>query len=190
MAKKIKEPFTALFPVPVVLVTSVDEAGKPNIITLAWVGMVCSEPPQVGISIRPKRYSHGLISKTKEFVVNIPTEEMAAQVDYCGTVSGRQVDKFQGANLTPEPASKVRPPLIKECPVNIECRVKETLSLGAHDLFIGEILAVHLEEAILNERGRIDVSKVRPFTYNQEEYWSLKEKIGFYGYTKKTGADS
>lgn len=185
MAKRIKSPFTALFPVPVVMVTCVDEGGKPNIITLAWVGMVCSEPPQIGISVRPSRYSHGLISKIKEFVVNIPTEDQAAQADYCGMVSGREVDKFKGANLTPEPASQVKPPLIGECPVNIECRVKETLSLGTHDLFIGQVVAVHLEEAVLNERGRIDVGKVRPFSYNQEEYWALREKIGFYGYTKK-----
>jgi flavin reductase (DIM6/NTAB) family NADH-FMN oxidoreductase RutF len=185
MGKALKRPSTALFPVPVVLVTCVDDTGKANIITLAWAGNVCSDPPQIGISIRPSRHSHGLIAVSKEFVVNIPSAEIVKETDYCGTVSGRDADKFAETGFTALPASEVRAPLIKECPVNIECRVKEVVSLGTHDLFIGEVLAVHIDEEFLDEEGRADISKVNPFTYNHEEYWTLKEKIGSYGYTKK-----
>lgn len=185
MAKVLKRPSTALFPVPVVLVTCVDEKGKANIITLAWAGNVCSDPPQIGISIRPSRYSHDLVSRSKEFVVNIPTASIVRETDYCGTVSGRNVDKFAETGFTALPASQVKAPLIKECPVNIECRVKQVVSLGTHDMFIGEVLAVHIDEEFLDKEGKADIAKVNPFSYNHEEYWTLKEKIGSYEFSKR-----
>ncbi|MBI4743279.1 MAG: flavin reductase family protein [Actinobacteria bacterium] len=185
MAKKLKDPTTALFPCPVVLVTSVDANLKPNIITLAWVGTICSEPPMIGISIRPSRYSHKLISESKEFVVNIPSEDLVFAVDYCGVVSGKDIDKFKQAKLTSVSALQVKPPLIEECPVNIECKVKNIISLGTHDLFIGEVVKVHIDEDVLDEKGKVDIAKAKPFAYTVHEYWSLKEKIGFYGYSKK-----
>jgi flavin reductase (DIM6/NTAB) family NADH-FMN oxidoreductase RutF len=176
-----KKPFTALFPCPVVLVTCIDSTGKPNIITLAWAGTVCSEPPTIGLGIRPSRYSHKLIENSKEFVVNIPTTKIIRETDYCGVTSGKDVDKF----LTPEQADKVKAPLIRECPVNMECILKNTLSLGAHDLFIGEIVQVHIDQDILDEKGNVDFTKADPFTYNQGEYWSLHKKLGTYGFSKQ-----
>lgn len=180
-----KSPWAALFPCPVVLVTCVDSKGKPNIITLAWVGTVCSNPPMLGLGIRPHRYSYGLIERSGEFVVNIPTKEILKETDFCGTVSGKDVDKFSQTGLTPEPAEKVKPPLIKECPVNIECVVKKKIPLGVHHLFLGEIVHVHVDQEILNEKGRIDFNRASPFVYNQGEYWSLHRKIGVGGFSKK-----
>jgi flavin reductase (DIM6/NTAB) family NADH-FMN oxidoreductase RutF len=182
---KVKQnPYTALFSCSVVLVTCVDSTGKPNIITLAWAGTVCSEPPMVGLGIRPSRYSHGLISETKEFVVNIPSTRIIKEADYCGMKSGKKVDKFAKTGLNAEKADKVKAPLIRECPVNLECKLKETISLGAHDLFIGEVVQVHVDEAVLDKNGHIDFNKADPFVYNLGEYWNLNKKIGTYGFSK------
>jgi flavin reductase (DIM6/NTAB) family NADH-FMN oxidoreductase RutF len=185
MPKKEFKGDIVLFPVPVVLVTCVDKAGKPNIITLAWSGVVCSEPPMVSISIRPHRYSYTLIKEEMEFTVNIPTTDIMKETDMCGIISGRDSDKFSLTNLTPEPARHVKSPLIKECPVSLECKVKSTELLGTHEIFIAEVVAVHIDEAVMAPNGRIDYSKAKPFTYNWGEYWSLKEKIGSYGCSKK-----
>jgi len=184
MSKKLKKPSEALYPTPVVMVSCVDKEGNPNIITLAWVGIVCSDPPMIGISIRPSRYSYKLISESDEFVVNIPTVDLAKQTDHCGMVSGRDVDKFKETGLHAKPSSKIKAPLIEECPMNIECKVRQTINLGAHVLFIGEVVAVNVDESILNEKGEIDYSLAKPFVFNQGEYWSLKEIIGSYGYSR------
>ena len=180
-----KSPWTALFPCPVVMVTCVDSNVKPNVITLAWVGVVCSDPPMLGLGIRPHRYSYGLIEASREFVVNIPTVEILKEVDFCGVVSGKDVDKFSETGLTAEPGEKVKPPLIRECPVNIECIVKEKIPLGVHHLFLGEVVCVHVDQDVLDEKGRIDFSKVSHFVYNQVEYWSLRRKIGVHGFSKE-----
>jgi flavin reductase (DIM6/NTAB) family NADH-FMN oxidoreductase RutF len=184
MAKKPGKPDAALFPLPVVLVTSVDKAGRPNVITLAWAGMVCSDPPMLSISIRPGRYSHGLIKEQKEFVVNIPTSDIVKETDICGTVSGRDTDKFKMTGLHTEPAKEVKAPLITECPVSLECKVKDSILLGTHEMFIAEIVAVHVEESVMTPSGKVDYGKARPFSYNWGEYWSLREKVGFYGCSK------
>ncbi len=183
--KMEKSPWAALFPCPVVLVTCVDSEGSANIITLAWVGVVCSSPPMLGLGVQPRRYSHGLIERSGEFVVNIPTKDIVEETDFCGTISGKNVDKFSQTGLTPIPADKVKPPLIKECPVNIESVVKKKIPLGIHHLFIGEIVQVHVDQEILNENGRIDFNKVSPFVYNQGEYWSLDRKIGEMRFSRK-----
>jgi len=167
-----------LYPCPVVLVTCVDQGGKANVIPLAWVGVACSDPPTIGIAIRPQRYSYGLIQETKEFVVNIPTADILYETDYCGEVSGRDHDKFAETGLTPEPATHVKPPLIRECPVNLECTLQQVIKLGVHDLFLGQVVAVHADQAILDEKGRIDYAKAKPFVYNHGEYWSLEKIIG------------
>jgi len=180
-----KRPYTALFSCPVVLVTCLDSMGAPNIITLAWVGTVCSEPPTVGLGIRPSRYSHKLIENSKEFVVNIPSTKNIRETDYCGVTSGKDIDKFSKTKLTQEKADKVKAPLIRECPVNMECILKNVIPLGAHDLFLGEIIKVHIDKDILDEKGNVDFTKASPFTYNLGEYWSLNKKIGTYGYSKK-----
>jgi flavin reductase (DIM6/NTAB) family NADH-FMN oxidoreductase RutF len=181
-----KEPYTALFPCPVVLVTCVDSIGEANIITLAWAGTACSKPPMIALGIRPKRYSHKLIKNSKEFVVNIPTIKILRETDYCGVTSGKNTDKFSKAKLTTEPADKVKPPLIRECPVNMECILKDSIPLGTHDLFLGEIVQVHIDKDILDEKGNIDFKKAAPFTYNQSEYWSIHKKLGTYGYSKRS----
>ncbi len=185
MAKILTKPDAALFPVPVILVSCADKEGRPNIITLAWCGMVCSEPPQLSISIRPHRYSYQLIKDTGEFVVNIPSAEIVGQVDQAGVVSGKAVDKFKEFGFTAEAASVVKAPLIKECTVSIECKVKQSYLLGTHEVFIGEIVAVHIDESIVGADGKIDYKKANPFTYCHGEYWTLDKKIGSYGYSKK-----
>lgn len=182
MAKIIRDPtenITNLYPAPVVLVTCGHE--QPNIITLAWVGTLCSEPILVGIGVRPSRYSHDLIKTTGEFAVNIPTADMVEIVDYCGHVSGRDVDKFVACSLTPEPASAIKTPLIAQCPINLECKVVQTISLGTHDLFIGEVVAAQVEENSLDEEGHIDYEKAKVFVIVEErEYRGLGDLLGLY----------
>jgi flavin reductase (DIM6/NTAB) family NADH-FMN oxidoreductase RutF len=185
MSKQLQKAFTALYPVPVILVTSVDEQGKSNIITLAWVGTVASKPPQAAVAIRPGRYSHAVISRTQEFAINIPTENLLPAVDQCGHVSGTRTDKFAQTGLTPEPASQIQPPLIAECPVNLECKLTQTIPLGSHDLFIGEIVAVHVDEELLDEHGPIDYSKAKAVAYLGNEYWSLGKCLKTSGFTLK-----
>ncbi|MGE5575959.1 MAG: flavin reductase family protein [Syntrophothermus sp.] len=185
MAKILRRPGTDLYPVPVVMVSCVDHSGRRNIITLAWVGTVCSEPPMVGISIRRERFSYRMIQETREFVVNIPSEDLAWVTDQCGLVSGKMVDKFREFKLTPVPAAEVRAPLIAECPVNLECRVRQVIPLGSHDLFIGEILAVHAEETVLDAHGRIDLARARPVAYGCSSYWCLRDEIGRHGFSAK-----
>jgi len=175
---------TALYPAPVVLVSSIGDDGRPNIITIAWAGVVSSEPPMVSISIRPHRFSHKLISATNDFVINIPIEEQIRKADFCGTVSGSKSDKFALAGFNAVKADEVKSPLIRECPVNIECKVKKRFNLGTHDIFIAEVVAVHADEKILDENGGIDYSLARPLVYNQGEYWGLRERVGRYGFTK------
>ncbi|MBU0494818.1 MAG: flavin reductase family protein [Chloroflexi bacterium] len=186
MARITKRPGTVLYPVPVVLVTCVNGAGKPNIITLAWAGTVCSSPPMVGIGVRPSRYSHDLIRDSGEFVVNIPTAALLGAVDRCGTVSGADVDKFEVANLTALPASHVRAPLIAECPVNLECQVRQAVSLGSHTLFLGEIITVHMDEAVLGSGERLDVQLAQPIAFANGEYWTLGDQLGAIGFSQKT----
>jgi len=183
--KKVQKPSTALFPVPSVMVTTVAPDGRPNIITLAWVGTVCSSPPMLSVSMRPATYSHGLLTASKEFVLNIPGAKHLREMDMCGMVSGRDKDKFALTGLTPQPAQQVKAPLIRECPVNIECRVKEIVHLGLHDMFIGEIVAVHVDETVLLDSGRVDIGKVAPVTYAGGQYWSLGEHLGEMGFSRK-----
>ncbi len=183
--KITKNPSTALYPCPVVLVTSVAANERPNIITLAWVGTVCSDPPVIGIGIRPERHSYKLVKNSGEFVVNVPNADILKEVDQCGVVSGRDVDKFSDTGLTPTPAENMKAPLILECPVNIECTVMNEIPVGAHHLFLGKIVSVHISQEFLNENNRIDFAKVAPLVFNQGEYWILKRKIGCCGFSKK-----
>ncbi len=180
MAKLVKRPSTALYPVPAVLVTC-GIGDQANIITLAWAGTICSDPPSVGIAIRPSRHSYDLIRQAEEFVVNIPTTDLVAQVDYCGQVSGRDVDKWAACGFTPEPGSAITTPLIAQCPVNLECKLARIIPLGVHDLFVGEIVAVHVDEAISDSRGRIDYEKARPLAYLGGQYRGIGELLGQYG---------
>lgn len=177
--KVTKPGSTALAPVPAVMISCGLE--NPNIITLAWVGTVCSDPPAVSIGVRPERYSHGLINEAGEFVVNLPRADQVDIVDYCGSVSGRNVDKWAACGLTPAPASKIRTPLIAECPVALECRVTQRLALGSHDLFIGEVLAVQIDEESLNEHSQLDIQRVPLLSYAGGYYYQLGDLLGRFG---------
>lgn len=177
--KVIKPGSTALYPVPAVLVSCGVE--RPNIITLAWVGTLCSSPPAVGIGVRPERFSHGLIAEAGEFVVNLPRADQVDVVDYCGQVSGREVDKWATCSLTPTPASKISTPLIAECPVALECRVTHQVTLGVHDLFVGEILAVQADEQVLTAQGHLDYEQAQPLAYAGGYYWRVDELLGRFG---------
>jgi flavin reductase (DIM6/NTAB) family NADH-FMN oxidoreductase RutF len=139
----------------------------------------------VGLGIRPHRHSYKLIESSREFVVNIPTTKILRETDFCGVVSGKDVDKFYETGLTPEPAEKVKSPLIRECPVNMECTLRQKIPLGVHHLFVGEVVCVHVDQDILDGNGRIDFTMMSPFVYNEGEYWSLHKKIGVYGFSKK-----
>jgi flavin reductase (DIM6/NTAB) family NADH-FMN oxidoreductase RutF len=184
MPKVVKKPFVALRPVPVVLV-SCGHGEQANIITIAWTGIVCSNPPQVGISVQPVRHSHGLIRETGEFVVNIPGVGLLDEMEYCGFVSGRDSDKFACQGLSPAPGSAVQTSIIVECPINIECRLAHTLPLGSHDLFVGEVVAVQLSEEVVDERGRVDTSKLNPILFTGDEYWGLGSFLGRFGSRRK-----
>jgi flavin reductase (DIM6/NTAB) family NADH-FMN oxidoreductase RutF len=177
--KVVKAGSTALYPVPVVLVSCGVE--KPNIITLAWAGIVCSQPPAVAIAIRPERLSHSLIGSAGEFVVNLPRADQLKIVDYIGHVSGRTVDKWAACRLTPAAAQKIRTPLIAECSVALECRTLQRLPLGTHELFIGEVLAVQADEAVLNSQGQVDYERADLFAYASGDYFRLGEKLGTFG---------
>lgn len=175
-----------LYPVPVVLVSCVDaKNGKANIITIAWCGIICSEPPLISISIRPSRHSHKLISQARNFVVNIPSRALVKQVDICGVTSGKDTDKFRELSLTPVPSKKINSPMIGQCPVNIECRLKDVIKLGSHDMFIGEVVCVHADDSLMSPDGSIDYARAEPFTYNQGEYRDIGDKIGYYGFSRK-----
>lgn len=184
LSKRLLKPYPALYPLPAVLVSMAGDGGKGNIITVAWTGTVCSEPPMLGVAIRPERYSHGLIARAGEFVVNLPGEGQLHAVDYCGTYSGREVDKFRTLNLTPATASVVAAPLIEECPVNLECRVKQQITLGSHDLFLAEVLAVQAAEDVLDDRGIIDPEKIGPVVYYRTGYWGMGKHLARHGFSK------
>ena len=144
--KETWKPGNMLYPLPAVMVSVTDGQGNDNIITVAWTGTICTNPPMVYISVRPSRYSYEMLKKTGEFVINLTTEELAFATDYCGVRSGRDVDKFKEAHLTKEPAQFVKAPMIKESPVSIECRVTEVKELGSHHMFLAEVLAVHAQQ--------------------------------------------
>ena len=182
MAKIAKKPGTYLYPLPPSLITC-GPSEKPNIITLAWVGTLCSEPPIVGVGIRPSRYSHQLVKDSGEFAVNLPTADMVRVVDWCGTASGHSEDKFTAMGLTALPTQIIHTALIQECPLNIECQVIQTLRLGTHDLFLGKVVAVHVEETILDSRGEIDLAKANPLAYGGHAYWTLGHFVERQGYT-------
>lgn len=174
LTKRTLGPSAALQPVPAVLVTCGDMEAEMNAITLAWVGTAASEPPCVTIGVRPTRYSFGLIQRYGDFVLNLPRADQVGVLEYCGKVSGRNEDKFKGAGITPVAAQKTRAPLVLEFPVNIECKVRDKVSLGSHDLFIGEIVAVHVDDSIMTA-GEIDPVKMAPVSYFRGQYYKLGE---------------
>ncbi len=185
MAKQIWKPGNMLYPLPVVMVSMADKNGNYNIITLAWVGTVCTNPPMVSISVRPERYSYPILKETGEFVINLTTKELAFATDYCGVKSGRDVDKFKEMKLTPLEASEVKAPLIGESPVCIECRVREILPLGSHHMFLADVVAVHADEKYMDENHKFHLEKADPIIYSHGSYFDCGEQVGTFGYSVK-----
>lgn len=183
MAKQTWKAGNMLYPLPAVMVSVSDLQGNANIITIAWAGTVCTNPPMVSISVRPERYSYHMIEETGEFVINLTTEKLAYATDYCGVRSGRDVDKFKEMNLTREEAEYVKAPLIKESPVNIECRVLKKEELGSHHMFLAEVLAVHVDDSYMDESERFELEKTDPIVYVHGEYFSLGSLMGNFGYS-------
>ena len=183
MGKQFWKPGNMLYPLPAVMVSCQRENEKPNIITLAWVGTVCSDPAMVSISIRPERYSYDIIRETGEFVINLTTAELAKATDYCGVRSGRNVDKFAEMKLRPSPSQKIHAPGIKESPVNIECRVTQIIKLGSHDMFLAEVVGVDVDEDCLDQNGKFHLNDTGLIAYSHGEYFSLGEYVGKFGYS-------
>jgi flavin reductase (DIM6/NTAB) family NADH-FMN oxidoreductase RutF len=185
MAKKSIKPFRPVYPSPAAMITCVDADGRPNVITLGEVfNISIIDPVILGIAIAKPRYSHELITASREFVVNMPTAAMVEVVDRCGCVSGRDVDKFAEFDITAVPATHVAPPLIAECPINLECRLLSVQEIGDHDLFLGEVVAEHVIEAALDADGQVLVEKIDPLCYMHGRYWSAARELGYHGYTR------
>lgn len=185
MGKQSWKPGNMLYPLPVVLISAADKTGRSNVLTVAWAGTICSDPPMVSVSIRPERFTHAMIKETGEFVINLTTEQLAFATDYCGVKSGRDVDKFREMNLTKLPADQVGAPLIAESPVNLECVVRDVKSLGTHDMFIAEVVAVHADEKYMDADNRFHLNDSDLIVYSHGFYMTLGKKIGSFGYSVK-----
>ncbi len=188
MAKQIWKPGTILYPVPVVMVSCGDMENS-NIITVAWTGTINSDPAMTYISVRPERYSYDIIKESGEFVINVTTESLAYATDWCGVRSGKDYDKFNEMGLTREKAPHLNCPVIAESPISIECKVRDIVKLGTHDMFIAEILGALADEKYMDENGKFDFEKSRPICYSHGEYFGLGTKLGKFGYSvqKKKG---
>ena len=188
MAKITWPAGTLLAPVPPALISS-GSVENPNVMTAAWTGIICTEPVLTYVSIRPSRYSHEIISKNKEFVINVPNLALAKATDFCGVKSGRDINKFQKCNLTAVACSKVNAPQIKEAPISLECKVLEVKQYGTHDMFLANVLAVNVDDKYLNEKGALNLEKAGLLAYAHGFYYTLGRQIGKFGFSvekKKT----
>jgi flavin reductase (DIM6/NTAB) family NADH-FMN oxidoreductase RutF len=187
MAKKNIGAFSAVSPIPAFMATCANKVGESNIITISYGGTINANPAMVYISVRDTRYSYPMLKETGEFVINIPGENLAKETDLCGITSGRKVNKWELAKLTPVEAAIVKVPMIKECPVNIECVTRHIIKLGSHDIFLAEIVATHVDEEVLNDKDKVMIEKFKPFAfcYNIQEYWTLDKRLGHYGWAGK-----
>ena len=183
MSKELWKPGNMLYPLPVVMVSMADKDGKSNIITIAWAGTVCTNPPMVSISVRRERYSYPIIQETGEFVINLTTKELTFATDYCGVKSGRDVDKFKEMKLTPVAGDKVKAPLIAESPVNLECKVTQVIPLGSHDMFLAEVVAVHADSKYMDEKGKFHLEQAEPIVYSHGSYLETGKTLGTFGYS-------
>ena len=185
MGKQHWKPGNMLNPVPAVMVSVTDKDGRSNIITVAWAGTVCTNPPMVSISVRPSRYSYKMIEDTGEFVINLTNESLVKACDYCGVVSGRDVDKFKKTGLTPIPMEHVRAMGIGESPVNMECRVTEKRELGSHTMFIAEVVGVTVDDSYMDETGKFHINESGLVMYSHGEYFALGKNLGKLGFSVK-----
>jgi flavin reductase (DIM6/NTAB) family NADH-FMN oxidoreductase RutF len=182
MSKVTWKPGTFLYPLPAVMV-SCGTMEKSNIITVAWTGIINTNPAMVYISVRPTRHSYNIIKESGEFVINLTTKDLARATDWCGVKTGAKVDKFKEMKLTKERAEFVKAPMIKECPVSVECRVKEVKELGSHHMFMAEVLAIHADEKYIDDKGAFDISKCDLMAYLNGHYYSMGKKIGKFGFS-------
>ena len=190
MSKQVWKSGNMLYPLPPVMVSCGRPGERPNIITVAWTGTVCTNPAMVSISIRPERYSYGIIRDTGEFVINLTTEKLTRAADFCGVRSGAELDKFRETHLTAAPARGVGAPVIAESPVNIECRTRQIIELGSHHMFIAEVAAIQVDESYLDEGGRLRLDRAGLSVYSHGEYFALGRKLGKFGFSvqkKNTG---
>lgn len=185
MAKQQWKPGNMLYPLPAVMVSVTDGKGKDNIITVAWTGTVCTNPPMVSISVKPERYSYHMLRDTGEFVINLTTESLAKAADYCGVRSGKDRDKFADMKLHREEASIVSAPMIRESPVNLECKVKSVQELGSHHMFLAEVVAVHADDSFMNDKNKFEFFRARPMVYSHGAYYGLGKFLGTFGYSVK-----
>lgn len=186
MANISFKPGNMLYPLPVVMVSCGDAPENYNIITVAWAGTICSTPPMVSISVRKERHSHGIISRTGEFVINLTTEELTRATDWCGVKSGRDVNKWQEMNLTPCESFTVKAPGIAESPVSIECKVKQVIELGSHDMFIAEVTGVRADDKYIDPAtGAFELENAKPICYSHGKYYSLGRLLGKFGFSVK-----
>jgi len=185
MSKKIIwDKGNMLYPLPVVMVSCGETLEEYNIITIAWTGTVCSNPPMCYISVRKNRHSYQIIERTKEFVINLTTKKLAYATDWCGVKSGKTLNKFQEMKLTPEKATKINAPLIAEAPVNIECVVKQIIPLGSHDMFLADVVCVNVDPDLLDKTtGNFELEKAKLITYSHGFYYHVADKIGKFGYS-------
>lgn len=182
MSRTIWKPGTFIYPLPVVMVSCGDMENS-NIITVAWTGILNTNPAMCYISVRPERYSYNIIKESKEFVINLTNKDLVYKVDWCGVKSGAKVDKFKEMNLTKEKAQNVKCPIIKEAPVAIECRVKEIKKLGSHDMFVAEVLSIDADSKYIDENGAFDISKCDLITYANGKYFILGKQVGKFGFS-------
>ena len=182
MSKVMWKPGTFLYPLPAVMV-SCGTMEKSNIITVAWTGILNTNPATVYISVRPSRYSYNLIKKQGEFVINLTTKNFVKATDWCGVKTGAKVDKFKEMNLHKEKANFVKCPLIKESPVSIECKVKKVIPLGSHDMFLAQVLSIDADEKYIDEKGAFDISKCDLIAYLNGGYYSMGKKLGKFGFS-------
>ena len=183
MGKQNWKPGNMLNPVPAVMVSVADKKGNNNIITVAWAGTICTNPPMLSISVRPERHSYNIIKETGEFVVNLTTEELAFACDYCGVTSGRDVNKYEKLNLTPLKMQNVNAPGIAESPVNIECKVREIKELGSHHMFIADVVGVTVDDEYMDEKNKFNINETGLVMYSHGEYFAMGEKLGKFGYS-------
>ncbi len=183
MAKTNFKAGNMLYPLPAVLVSVADKQGNTNILTIAWAGTVCTNPPMVSISVRPSRFSHHMLMESREFVINLTTKELVFATDYCGVKSGREVDKWKELHLTPLVSQEVAAPSIAESPVNIECKVERVEHLGSHDLFLASVVAVRVDNRYMDQNGSFHLEKTQPIVYSHGEYYDLGAKLGKFGYS-------
>ena len=182
MSKTMWKPGTFIYPLPAVLVSS-GNMEKSNLITVAWTGILNTNPAVVYISVRPSRYSYELIKNSGEFVINLTNEDLVKATDWCGVKSGRDVDKFKEMNLTKEKANFVSCPMLKESPVSVECKVREIQELGSHHVFIADVLAINADSEYIDEKGAFDISKCNLIAYSNGHYYSLGKKLGRFGFS-------